>query len=166
MSQLELLSFAEQESSTIQNILGFLGNVLCLFFFLSPAIKMYELLNEKIDHTRIAYLQYVTTIINCLLWFVYGFRRGVLAIWFGNVIGLIANVSYLTVYFYYYSDKNQQIFQQYALKTHGAIFLLFVLFMWVFESYEIAGNCAMIINISVYASPGQKIVNIYLLKIV
>jgi hypothetical protein len=166
MSQFEWISFAEQESSTAQNFLGFLGNVLGLFFFLSPVIKMYELINEKIDHTRIAYLQYVSTIMNTLLWFVYGIRRGVLALWFCNLIGLIANVLYLTVYLYYYSDKNQQIFQQHALKTNGILFLIFVIFMWVFESYEIAGNCAMIFNIALYATPGQKIVIFYLFKLV
>jgi hypothetical protein len=163
MLSFEITSFLEQQVSLLQITLGWMGNAFALFFFLSPSAKVYSLYTEKIDHTRIAYLQYVSCIANCLLWFIYGFRRGVLEIWFCNTIGLISSLIYLTVYLYFYVEKRQDKFQEYALKLYGTIFAFFVLFMWIFESLEVAGNCAMIINIAVYASPGQKIVKRFLI---
>jgi hypothetical protein len=166
MSQVEWISFAENESSSAQNIFGFLGNIFTLFFYLSPALKMKELISEKIDHTRIAYLQYVSSILCTILWFVYGLRRGIAAIYFCNFVGLVSNLIYLTVYFYYYAEKNKQVFQQYVLKTYGLLLLFFVIFMWGFESYEVAGICGMLVNIALYATPGQKIVSYFLLILV
>jgi hypothetical protein len=165
MSQLELLSFLEKESSTLQLILGFFGNIFALFFFISPSMKIYLLLTEKIDHTRIAYLQYVSTILNCLLWFIYGFRRGVLEIWFANIIGVVMSIFYLLSYFYFFTERNKDKFQQYALYTLGSILILYIVFMWGFESYEVSGNVASIVNIALYATPGQKIVKISLFKL-
>lgn len=151
-------SFLQQNVSLPQLTLGWMGNAISLFFFLCPAVKIYSLYIGKIDYTRIAYLQYVSCIANCLLWSVYGLRRNVVEIWFCNLIGLITNLIYITVYIYFYAEKSQEKFQIYAILTYSAVLFSYVLFMWIFDSFEIAGNCAMIVNIVLYASPGQKIV--------
>lgn len=161
MSQIENISFTIQQISTLQITLGWIGNAFGIFFFLSPALKVYSLFTEKIDHTRVAYLQFVSSIGNCILWFIYGFRRGVIEIWFCNVIGVISNLIYLNVYWYFYVEKNKEKFQKYAMNTFGILTCIYILFMWIFESLEVAGFCAMLFNIMIYATPGQKIVKFY-----
>jgi uncharacterized protein with PQ loop repeat len=162
MSQQEITI---HEISALQFSLGWIGNALAMFFFLSPAFKIYSLYQEKINYSRIAYLQYLCSIVNCLLWFIYGFRRGVMEIWFCNLIGLISNLIYLNVYWYFSLEKNNEKFQQYALNTFGIVFGIFILFMWIFGSLEVAGLCAMLINIIIYASPGQKMVSLMKLNL-
>jgi hypothetical protein len=154
---LEFLS-DEVQKSTLQLVVGLLGNALALFFFFSPAIKIYALMKEKIPHTEFYYFALIANIMNCLLWFVYGFRREVLEIWICNGIGGTTSLIYFTIFMYFFCDKNILKYSGFLIGTLAILGGIFAGFYWGFSSYEVSGKAAMVFNIFMYAAPGQKIV--------
>lgn len=161
---LEFLEFLgdEGQTSTLKLVVGWLGNALALFFFFSPAIKIWSLMKEKISHTEFSYFSLIANIMNCLLWFVYGFRRNTLEIWVCNGIGGVTNLIYLSVFWYFFCNKNTLNYSLYLLATFALIAGIFAGFNWGFSSYEVAGKTAMVFNVLMYAAPGQKLVKNYI----
>jgi len=156
----EFLSLLEDEvkNSTLKTVVGWIGNALALFFFFSPAVRMWQLIKEKIQHTEISYLSFMANIMNCILWFVYGLKLHKSEIWFCNGLGGISNLIYLFIFWFFFSGKNGL---KYSGLTGGTIVFLhciFCLFYYVFESEDVAGKSAMVFNILMYAAPGQKLV--------
>jgi hypothetical protein len=160
----EIITFLgdEVQKSALQLTVGWIGNALALFFFFSPAVKIFALWKEKISHTEFSYFSLIANIMNCLLWFVYGFRRDTLEIWVCNMVGGLTNLIYLIIFWFYFSNKNLVKFSFFFTATLGVLFAIFAVFYWAFDSYEVAGKTAMVFNIIMYAAPGQKLVLCYI----
>jgi hypothetical protein len=153
----------EVKKSTLQLVVGWLGNALALFFFFSPAVKIYGLLLEKIPYTEFSYLSLMANIMNCILWFVYGYKRDTLEIWVCNEIGGTTSLIYLIIFWFFFCQKNTIKFLLYFFGTLAFLAGIFSVFYWTFKSYEVAGKTAMVFNILMYAAPGQKLVNYFLI---
>ena len=160
----ELLSLIGEEikESTLKVTVAWTGNALALFFFFSPAVKMYSLLKEKISHSEFSYLALMANIMNCLLWFVYGFRRNTIELWIVNLIGGITSLIYLLIFWFYFCNKNPLKFLGYVFITLAVLSGIYSLFYWGFEDYNVAGYVAMVFNVLMFAAPGQKLVKMIL----
>jgi hypothetical protein len=157
-----LISFGEVDKDTFQVVAGWIGNALALFFFFSPAIGMYKLIKEQIDYKVIPYISLIANILNCLLWFIYGYKKEDLQIYLCNAIGGVTNIIYLIIFWYYFSEKNLTKYLGFLAATIVSLGEIFAVFMFFIEGYEVTGYHAMIFNIIMYAAPGQKIVNLFI----
>jgi len=161
----EILSLIGEEiqESALKLTVAWTGNALALFFFFSPAVKIYSLMKEKISHSEFSYLALMANIMNCLLWFVYGFRRGVVEIWIVNMIGGLMSLLYLVIFWFYFCNKNPFKFLGSVFTTLAVLGGIFSLFLWGFDDFEVAGYTAMVFNVIIFAAPGQKLVKIILI---
>jgi uncharacterized protein with PQ loop repeat len=155
----ESLSFLGDEvpPTTFMLVFGWIGNALALFFFFSPAIKMWALIKEKIEYTSISYVMFIANVMNCILWAVYGIFKKKLEIWICNSIGGITNTIYLLIFFFFFADKMILKYALYFILNIGVLSGIFLVY-YNFAGEDFTGKSAMIFNIIMYAAPGQKIV--------
>ncbi len=158
----EMFSLLEDEvqKSTLKFVIGWIGNALALFFFFSPAIKVWALIKERIQHTEFSYFSLIANIMNCVLWFVYGLKLTTLEIWACNAIGGATSLIYLIVFWFYFNNKHILKFICFSLFTLALIFGIFALFYWQLDDPQYTGKTAMVFNIIMFAAPGQKFVKI------
>lgn len=142
---------------------GWTGNAFALFFFFSPAVIILKLIKRQIEVVTIPYLLLMANIMNCLLWFIYGYRKNDIQVSFCNSIGAVINVIYLAIFWYYFIGKNIPKYLCLDLLTFGLLSGIFYFFMFSVEDFEITGYTAMVFNIFMYAAPGQKLVHIILI---
>ena len=156
---MNVLSFAE-DPDVFQTVAGYCGNALALFFFLTPAVGMYALIKGKIDKNGIPYILLIASIMNCILWFVYGLRIPQFLIYLCNGLGMSFSLIYLTIYWYFFVDKKIINFILITIGTYAFLFGIFAICYWVIpeDNKGLVGNFAMAFNIIMYAAPGQKIV--------
>jgi hypothetical protein len=151
------------EKDTFQVVAGWIGNALALFFFFSPAVGMYSLIKGKIEHKTIPFVLLIANIMNCILWFIYGFKKEDYQIYACNGIGGVTNLIYLIIFWYYFADKNIGKHLGLTGLTIGTLAGIWAIFQFLVEDPEITGYVAMVFNIIMYAAPGQKIVRSFLI---
>jgi len=166
MSLFESFILTDENSDLFQDIAGWVGNALALFFFFSPAFGMLELIKRKKDHTTIPYISLIANTMNCLLWFVYGLKKEEPIIYVCNSIGGVTSVIYLLIFWYYFVEEKVANYIGMVLGTLvalGGIFCLCYFLDSMFDmekqtAIDIVGYAAMVFNIIMYGAPGQKIV--------
>ena len=164
---LQIFLTDDGSSDLFQDIAGWVGNVLALFFFFSPAIGMYELIKRKREFSTIPYLSLIANTMNCLLWCVYGLKKEEPIIYVCNSIGGVTNIIYLVIFWYFFVGEKVVKYLGMLAATFlslGAIFSLCYFLGDIFSGLEksteidIIGYAAMVFNIIMYAAPGQKLV--------
>jgi hypothetical protein len=95
-----------------------------------------------------------------MLWFIYGWFNDEFAMWFCNLIGLVTSFTYLLILAYFVMDKSigmklGSIFG--VILINAGIFSIFW-FLVGDDNKNITGMTAMVVNIIMYAAPGQKLV--------
>ena len=150
-----------EEKDLFQVIAGWIGNALALFFFLSPAVGIWKLIKEEIEHKVIPYILLIANIMNCLLWFVYGIKKDDYQIYGCNGVGGIINAIYLSIFWYYYVENKIPNYIGFLFATYGFLIGVWALFTYGLTDIDLIGKVAMVFNIIMYAAPGQKLVVIF-----
>jgi uncharacterized protein with PQ loop repeat len=156
-----LISFAE-ENELFKEIVGWTGNVLALFFFVTPMLAMYNLMKGIISSKDVSYFMFIANILNCVLWFIIGIFLEDITIWGCNGLGAVLNIIYLLIFWLYFVEKNILKYFLYLFLTIGGIAALFSSFYFGAgkENNETTKYVAMVFNILMYAAPCQKLVNL------
>jgi hypothetical protein len=153
------MDFFEDNQDTFETIIGMIGNCFALFFFLSPGVLMIGLIRGTLDIKKIPVLLLAATWLNCMLWFVYGYYLNNFVMQLGNGAGIAILTTYICIYiFYYFPNIGMKLLM--ILVNLGILFGIFAAFFWwiALIDNEITGKAAMILNIIMYAAPGQNLV--------
>jgi solute carrier family 50 protein (sugar transporter) len=153
----------ETDNDSFKNILGICGNIIVLFFFISPISFIKKLHKREQDPKDVPYLIMVMTVMNCILWLSYGIinTNDRFFIILGNAIGFPINLIYLCLFFFY---KNERKFGKASLYIFPSIIVslgFFIIFTYVIKIIEVSQFTAMFFNILMYAAPGQNLVKTY-----
>lgn len=153
--------------SLVASIFGWAGTVLACFFFISPAnlfLKMVKTGSLK----EIPSLMLIFNSFNCILWLVYGLSGGGTQVWVCNSIGLFFSMIYCIWYLlYFFEEVLKKILSilVYLVIFGGLIF--FGIYCKIHEEdfgkpkvKVPVGWIALIINVIMYAAPGQNLVRI------
>jgi solute carrier family 50 protein (sugar transporter) len=147
---------------SVTDILGGLGNGFAILFFIIPLTVIIEVYKTgKTD--KVPYLLFLFTILNCEFWTLYGVKENAWPLIACNVIGIITNHIFLTVYFIYLNIV--------TFKKILFIGLLYFTFILSFTSFYILvkdskffGTIAMIMNICMFVAPLQNLNKVVKLK--
>ena len=151
--------------SVIAQIFSWSGTTLSLFFFLSPIVLYLELSKTK-NVEKIPGMMVIFTTLNTAFWLVYGFGGAGTPVWVCNGIGLIFNTTYVVWYLLYFFYENLTL----KITSIGSSILVIGGFVAIglvaYNDKEFAdkvkdvfGYIALVMNIIMYASPGQNIVS-------
>ena len=154
----------EINKELLTNIFGWAGNVFSVIFFSAPILQIIKLIKKEIPVSTIPAPLFIFSILNCLLWTCYGILITQTSLYVCNSIGAFLTGVWIVIYLFYLFKK------RYA---HFA-FVVFVFANFVFEIIFFCfyiGNksathqkaisyVAMVINVVMYAAPGEKILTV------
>jgi len=142
-----------------KNWVGLIGNIFAIIFFVAPISLMMKLKKKEQDPKNTPYLIMMMNIMNCVLWLSFGYLIDDYFIIFGNAIGLFLNLIYLGLYFYFRFESKANLYVFLNIISIAVALSLFLFLSCVLKNEDLAKYSAMVFNILMYASPGQKIVN-------
>lgn len=142
----------------ITDVLGLMGNIIAIVFFLVPITIMINLYKSK-DTDKIPYILFIFTIFNCEAWTLYGIKVDAWPIWLCNSVGLLTNHIYLTI-FYFYLNISNVLKILYITSLYVSFVLSFSLSLIYINDVNTIGTIAMIWNILMFAAPLQKLIEV------
>jgi solute carrier family 50 protein (sugar transporter) len=139
----------------ITDILGGLGNAFAIIFFIMPVTLIIEVVRTKSTH-KVPYFLFVFTILNCEFWTIYGAKKDAWPLIVCNVIGIVTNHIYLTIFFKYLNvELMRKIF--FIVLLYSSFAVSFALLFFLVPDPEIYGVIAMLMNICMFVSPLQNL---------
>lgn len=153
--------------SLVATVFGWTATFVSCFFFISP-IRMFIELTKTKNIEKIPYLMLLFNILNCSFWLIYGMAGGGSLVYICNSIGLCFTLVYIVWYLLYKFETKEM-----RLISIGSVFA----FVWLIYSiglsclhkpdndefktfcYNLCFWVAMIVNIAMYAAPGQNLVS-------
>lgn len=140
----------------ISQFLGLLGSILAITLFTTPSLDIYRIYKTREGVDKFPYLLFLSFIMNCLFWALYGLSIDSTSIQLCNLYGLIANNIYIILYIQSTSlDSNKK-------KTYIIIIILsqislLFLFYFLKPTSSFYGLVANFFNICAVASTAQNI---------
>ena len=143
------------------DIFGWVGSVISVVFFIVPCVPFYNLIKGKITYKETPGVLLICSVVNCILWVVYGVKLSKAQVYSTNGIGGVVTTVWICIFLVFWLKKH-------ALKSFGFIALTVVVFAGIFllfyyvvdpkkDKAVVTGYCAMVFNILMYAAPGEKI---------
>lgn len=145
------------------SLLGLLSNLFTALFFISPATIVLNMLKTH-DTTKIPYLFFLFTNINCLFCFIYGININSWPIYSNNLLGIIANTMYLSIYIMNLDNFSSKLKALLIMSIILFCIITFSFFMIFVKESNITGSIAMIFNIIMNLSQLQKIKEVFLYR--
>mgnify|MGYP000001560138 CR=1 FL=1 len=142
----------------ITDILGAMGNVIAIIFFIIPITMMIDLYKNK-DTNKIPYFLFIFTILNCEFWALYGMKINAWPIWLCNSVGIVTNHIFLTMFFIYLDITTNRKIAYIATLYVSFVLSFSVVYIFV-DNFKLIGFIAMIMNILMYAAPLQKLLEV------
>jgi solute carrier family 50 protein (sugar transporter) len=146
----------------ITDILGAMGNAIAIIFFIVPITIMIDLYRNK-DTNKIPYLLFIFTILNCEFWAIYGMKLNAWPIWLCNSVGIVTNHIYLTMFFIYLDITINKKITFIASLYVSFVFSFALVYIFV-DDTKVVGTIAMIVNILMFISPLQKLIEVIKMK--
>ncbi|XP_023521697.1 bidirectional sugar transporter SWEET4-like [Cucurbita pepo subsp. pepo] len=144
----------------VRTALGVCGNVISFFLFLSPVPTFIQIWKKK-SVGQFSPVPYLATLMNCLVWTLYGLPmvhpNSMLVITI-NGIGIVIELVYIIIFLIYTNEKKKRL-QVLGVVLAEIIFvaLLTVLVLTTAHTYTlrstIVGSVCLVFNIMMYASP-------------
>ncbi|XP_039047358.1 bidirectional sugar transporter SWEET7-like [Hibiscus syriacus] len=142
-----------------RNIVGIIGNVISFGLFLSPVPTFYRIYKKKAVEEFQA-IPYLVTVMNCILWCFYGLpfvKKDNFLVLTINAIGLVIELTYLTIYVIYANDRKKRLTVAYVLlgEVASTVVIVLVAMLALHGSHRtlFVGVMSDIFNIFMYASP-------------
>jgi solute carrier family 50 protein (sugar transporter) len=144
----------------IVNFLGILGNSFAIILFLLPIIIMKDMIKTKATN-HIPWLLFFFTILNCEFWMIYGLEIKAWPVYLCNGFGFVTNQIYLILFCIYL--ENTKLLQKliYICLLLFSFSTIFVFFYYYIQNKELCGGIACTMNILMFASPLQKLREVY-----
>ena len=146
----------EEESDPLGDIFGWVGTAITIYLYFAPCVPFIKVLKGEIKCSDSPGLLLIFSLINSLLWIVYGLLQDSIQLYISSGIGGGLTVIWLTIFLIFFADKK---FGFALLLIFGLIVLILGIagVFFFFIQTSITGLVAMIFNILMYAGPGEKI---------
>lgn len=150
-------------SLELTDLFGGIGNVITIIFFFLPSYMMIELCKTK-DSSKIPWLLFIFTILNCEFWMIYGIKLNAWPIYVSNGVGIVTNTIYITIFLICLKDEElwKRIFLIFII--YGTFLLTFFAFVTYSLDIKLIGGIALVMNMLLYAAPLQKLSEVFIKK--
>lgn len=147
------------ENKLVGEIFGWVGTVIAIYFFTAPIVLIIQLIRSKITYKDIPGLLLIFSLINCILWADYGLKSKLIQVYVCNISGSLITLVWSIIFIIYFSEK--KISKSFILITLYIVLLsAFSFIFYYIISPKITGYAAMIFNVLMFASPGEKILTV------
>ena len=144
----------------VGNIFGWVGTVISMFFYIAPVVPFLKLIKGEISCKESPGILLICSFMNCILWGDYGLLLDRFLIYFANGIGGTITLIWIVIFIIHYVEKRFAMALLYNLILIIAIIGIAMLFFFIVP-YEVTGKIAMVFNVLMYASPGEKMITVF-----
>ena len=144
----------------VGNIFGWVGTGISTFFYIAPIVPFIKLIKGEITYKESPGILLICSFMNCILWGDYGLLLDRFLIYFANGIGGVITLIWLVIFIIHYVEKRFAMALLYNLILIIAIIGIAMLFFFIVP-YEVTGKIAMVFNVLMYASPGEKMITVF-----
>ena len=145
---------SEEEGDIIGDIFGWVGTVICIYFFVSPVVPFIKLIKGEITYKESPGILLICSFMNCILWADYGLRKDRFLQYFPNGLGGSITLVFITIFLIYFAGKQLPFALLYTVALALVVAGIAILFYKIDSYYT--GLVAMIFNVLMYAAPGEK----------
>ena len=143
----------------VQQIFGWSGGALAIYFFIAPCVPFYKLVNEQIKVNEIPGFLLICSFMNCILWADYGLLDNAIQVYITNGLGSAITLIWITTYLIYLGKQNVCFALILIILLMIAVGGISFVFYFII-SKKITGLTAMVFNVLMYAAPGEKIIRV------
>ena len=142
-------------NDTVGDIFGWVGTGISTFFYIAPVVPFLKLIKGEITCKESPGILLICSFMNCILWGDYGLLIDRFLIYFANGIGGVITLIWIVIFIIHFVDKKFGMALLYNLILIIAIVGIAMLFFFIVP-YQVTGKIAMVFNVLMYASPGEK----------
>ncbi|XP_023521694.1 bidirectional sugar transporter SWEET4-like [Cucurbita pepo subsp. pepo] len=144
----------------VRTVLGICGNVISFFLFLSPLPTFIKICKKK-SVEQYSPMPYLATLMNCLVWTLYGMpmvHPNSLLVITINGIGIVIELVYIVLFLVYCNGRKERV-KVVLVVLAEVVFVAFLtlLVLTLAHTYTlrstIVGSVCLVFNIMMYASP-------------
>ena len=146
---------SEEEGDIVGDIFGWVGTAISTFFYIAPIVPILSLIREELSCKETPGVLLICSLMNCVLWANYGLNKDRFLQYFPNGLGGFITLIYITIFLIYLADKRIGLSLFYTGCLVIVISLLELLFFFIID-VEVTGFIAMVFNVLMFASPGEK----------
>jgi len=147
------------EEDIVGKIFGWVGTGISTFFFIAPVVPFLKLIKGETTIKESPGILLICSFMNCILWGDYGLLINRFLIYFANGIGGVITLIWIVIYIIHFVDKKFGLALLYNLILIIAIIGIDMLFFFIVP-YQVTGKIAMVFNVLMYASPGEKMITV------
>lgn len=139
-----------------QEVMGWIGTVLCIFFFISPVTMVIQLVKKQITYKDINILIFICNFLNCCIWTAYGIRQEKPQMYACNGIGTFFTALFTCFYWVYFAELKPLPSIIYLVLYLDIGLEIFWIFYDMIKNVEVVKYIVLVINIIMYFMPGLK----------
>ena len=144
----------------VGDIFGWVGTGISMFFYIAPVVPFLKLIKGEISCKESPGILLICSFMNCILWGDYGLLLDRFLIYFANGIGGTITLIWIVIFIIHYVEKRFAMALLYNLILTIAIVGIALLFFFIVP-YQVTGKIAMVFNVLMYASPGEKMITVF-----
>ena len=144
----------------VGDIFGWVGTGISLFFYIAPVVPFLKLIKGEISCKESPGILLICSFMNCILWGDYGLLLDRFLIYFANGIGGVITLIWIVIFIIHYVEKRFAMALLYNLILTISIVGIALLFFFIVP-YQVTGKIAMVFNVLMYASPGEKMITVF-----
>lgn len=145
---------------TITDTLGWIGTLVSICFFASPAIQFYNLIKKKIGYTDINILIILCNYISSIVWIIYGFAINIKQIKVCHSFGVIFSLIWLWIYLIHFGKKKFTQAMILTILLSVISFSTYILLTIFITDKQVIGEVCFIVCSISYMSPIQLIIKV------
>jgi solute carrier family 50 protein (sugar transporter) len=144
----------------VGDIFGWVGTGISLFFYIAPVVPFLKLIKGEITCKESPGILLICSFMNCILWGDYGLLLDRFLIYLANGIGGVITLIWIVIFIIHYVEKRFAMALLYNLILTISIVGIALLFFFIVP-YQVTGKIAMVFNVLMYASPGEKMITVF-----
>ena len=145
---------------TITDMLGWIGTIVSICFFISPIHNYYYLFKKKIKYNDINIIIILGNYISSIVWLIYGFSINLKQIKICFLAGVLISLIWLWIYLIYMAKKKmtQSLFLTMMLSIIS--FAIYFILTVIIKNKKLLGEICFIVCSISYISPAQVIIKV------
>ena len=146
-------------NKVVGDIFGWVGTAISTCFYIAPVVPFSKLIKGEMKCKDSPGVMLICTFMNCILWADYGLLYDRFLQYFPNGLGGALTLIFITIFLIHLADKEIKFSLLYTGCLIVGVVGLSFLFYFAIDK-DVTGKIAMVFNVLMYASPGEKIITV------
>ena len=144
------------EQDIVKKIFGWVGTALSSYFFFAPIVPVLKIIKGKVNIKDAPYILLFISLLNCILYTVYGLLKNDFAVYLTNIIGGAFTLMWVTSTIIFLAKMKILFILLYIFALIVGFCSISIVF-YFFVPADVTGIIVMVIGILVFAAPLEKL---------